>query len=170
MRQSFILLSLCALSLAACKVESNKPITPVAPKRIAIGGDPKESYGTALRSIVKADLTIAMKDADAGVITTEWHANPKYEYKSIPFGVARISRRVRFTVIVEKGACTIKPEAQQLKETESGGGHYKEIAPWETVPGLNDEELVFWNNLSSNLEADLPKPATADAPTPAVAK
>lgn len=141
-------LLLLAIALAGCPKLTPEAAAP--PASIEFKVDPKEAYSRALRAVVLADLAVEMKDADAGVVQTEWHLSDQQ------VGVGgRVERRVRFKIIAADGACVVKPQTERRGIGTLGG---VEVGPWKETQGLTDAEKAAFDKLRSAISAELSKP------------
>ena len=147
-RHAFVALALAATGCVPSLPDSGKPAAAVT---VTFSDDPKETYAVALRAIVKADLAVEMKDADAGVIQTEWHGSGSY---SAGLGVHH--RRIRFKVIIESGRCLVKPQIQSRGELGST------VTEWDTYAGnMVDIENDVLERLVLALRSELAPAAAA---------
>ena len=126
------------------RVDMGKPV-PVA--EIPYSVSPMEAYGRILRAVVDANLAIELKDADGGVVQTEWHTSG-LEQISVMHGYIR--RRVRFQILIESGKARVKPQAEHKYEGPHG--------TWLLSEGFSDFEEAAHKALVTKLTDRLSAP------------
>lgn len=146
-RTIFTVVVLAALSAGCPKLT---PEVEAQPAAITYSVDGKEAYARVLRAVVLADLAIEMKDADAGIIQTEWHLSDK----QVGMG-GQVERRVRFKIIASGGTCNVKPQAERRGIETLGGVN---AHPWQEMKGLTEVEKSVFEKLVSSITTELAKP------------
>lgn len=142
-----------ALLIAGCCFPQAEATKPVATSQIPFSVEAKEAYARTLRAIVKADLSVELKDADGGIVQTEWHSTGTQV-----IGIGSIlQRRLRFKVILESGTCSVKPQAEQRMQASSS----HPFGPWQDGRGMTVEEENLHEALVEFLRLELTQPQPA---------
>lgn len=135
------------LPLSGCCFPQAQPTKPVPAATIAYTVEDREAYGRVLRSIVKADLSVDLKDVDGGVVQTDWHMSRP---EVIGLG-STLERRVRFKIIMAGGSCSVKPQSDRRIRLDSRSGW----SSWESSDGFTDFEEAVFKRLLERIRADL---------------
>lgn len=147
MRRPLVLAALATVLSGCPKLP---PETPIAAVEMTYTIESKEAYSRVLRAVVDADLSVEMKDADAGIVQTEWHLSGRQS----AFG-GQLERRVRFKIVTAEGACRVKPQVDRRGIDTLGP---KPVAhAWEEQKGLTDVEKAVFDTLVQKIDASLKK-------------
>ena len=137
-----------ALLLSGCM--TGKPTHSVLPADLPYTVDDREAYARVLRSVVNADLSVEMKDADGGIVQTEWHKSHTQLLGCFFMPVAT-ERRVRFKVVMSEGRCSIKPQVAMRSMAQHG--------EWTHLEGsdVTDAEAAVFDTLAREVRTSLAK-------------
>lgn len=151
-KKQFVAASVALMILGCAGGGTKVPLAtnePLPADVVTFASDPKDAYSAALRAVVKADLAIETKDADAGVVQTTWHNSGSYG-SELMYGV--VDRRIRFQIIIERGTCTLKAQVESRGGFENGD-------QWRSADdGVTEVERDVFQKLAGAIRADLATP------------